>query len=222
MSAERAQRTREALLDAAEELFAERGFAGVSNREIVARAGANVAAIGYHFGSKRGLYVETVRRSCLRPEALAAWETLQEPPADAGAAAALLAAFLRQFAERILADEELACGTLLMLREAIRPSEALGDVVEGFTRPHEELLAGAVGRVAPDLSPEERRLAARSVLAQVLFHRLYRPFLVRHGAPNRYDPADVARVADHLVRFSLRGLGCSDELVERALASRAR
>lgn len=47
--------TRQRLLDAAEELFAEKGFEAVSLRELTAAAEANVASVNYHFGGKEGL-----------------------------------------------------------------------------------------------------------------------------------------------------------------------
>ncbi|MET8867050.1 helix-turn-helix domain-containing protein [Nonomuraea sp. NPDC004580] len=59
----RARDTREALLDTAERLFAERGVGEVSNRQISEAAGqANNFAVGYHFGSKAGLVQAIVRR----------------------------------------------------------------------------------------------------------------------------------------------------------------
>lgn len=50
------QDTRERLLKIAARLFADKGFAGASVRQIVQEAGANISAIRYHFGDKRGLY----------------------------------------------------------------------------------------------------------------------------------------------------------------------
>src|SRR5215470_7799735 len=47
--------TRESLMDAAESLFAERGIQAASLRAITEQAGANLAAVHYHFGSKQGL-----------------------------------------------------------------------------------------------------------------------------------------------------------------------
>ena len=51
-------RTRALILDAAEQLYAERGFADVTLRDIVAAAGVNLAAVNYHFGSKDELIAE--------------------------------------------------------------------------------------------------------------------------------------------------------------------
>jgi AcrR family transcriptional regulator len=51
-------RTRAAILDAAERLYADRGFSDVTLRDIVAAAGVNLAAVNYHFGSKDELIAE--------------------------------------------------------------------------------------------------------------------------------------------------------------------
>jgi AcrR family transcriptional regulator len=53
--------TREALLAAGSELFAERGYDGVPVAAIAHKAGVNKAMISYHFGGKRQLYLTIVR-----------------------------------------------------------------------------------------------------------------------------------------------------------------
>ncbi|MGH8110547.1 MAG: TetR/AcrR family transcriptional regulator [Rhodanobacteraceae bacterium] len=54
--------TRQRILGAAEALFAERGFAGASLRQVTAAAKVNLAAVNYHFGSKDNLIEELFRR----------------------------------------------------------------------------------------------------------------------------------------------------------------
>lgn len=53
-------RTRQRLLDAAREVFSEFGYNGASVRQIVSRAGTNVASVNYHFGGKDALYKEVL------------------------------------------------------------------------------------------------------------------------------------------------------------------
>lgn len=55
--------TRERILEAASEMFAERGVEAVSLRELTLRAGVNLAAVNYHFGSKEGVLAEVFARS---------------------------------------------------------------------------------------------------------------------------------------------------------------
>lgn len=218
----RTEKTRQALLDAAESLFAERGFSGVGSRELVAAAGVNVAAIGYHFGSKRGLYLETVRRAILRPEVQDGWRALSGDGATRLDAARALVAFVRALIEKLLSDPELSACTRLMLREAMQPSDALPDVVECFVRPHEELLVATLRRIAPDLGPSAARLAARSVMGQIFHHHLFRPFFDQLQRGARPGASRIRAIADHVSRFSLRGLGCSESLIERAMRPRSK
>src|SRR2546430_15599341 len=81
--------TRTRILDAAEELFMLHGFEGTSMRILTAKAGVNLAAVNYHFGSKDAL-IEAVFRRRLDPmnvarigelDKLAAAESA--PPPDA-------------------------------------------------------------------------------------------------------------------------------------------
>ncbi len=54
--------TKEALLDTAERLFAARGVAATSVRDITAEAAANLGAVNYHFGTKQELVAAVLRR----------------------------------------------------------------------------------------------------------------------------------------------------------------
>ncbi len=54
--------TKDRILGAAEELFAQHGFAGTSLRQVTGRADVNIAAVNYHFGSKENLVNEVFRR----------------------------------------------------------------------------------------------------------------------------------------------------------------
>jgi AcrR family transcriptional regulator len=55
-------RTKSAILNAAERLFASYGFEGASLRTITAEAGANLGAVNYHFQTKGGLILEVLKR----------------------------------------------------------------------------------------------------------------------------------------------------------------
>ncbi|PKO56955.1 MAG: TetR family transcriptional regulator, partial [Betaproteobacteria bacterium HGW-Betaproteobacteria-21] len=74
-----APETRDRILDAAEGLFVEHGFEATSMRMITSRAGANIAAVNYHFGTKDALIQEVFGRRLteLNRQRLAALDRLQ-------------------------------------------------------------------------------------------------------------------------------------------------
>lgn len=76
----RSQVTRDRILDAAEKLFAERGFYGVSIRDVTGAVDVDVALVAYHFGNKQGL-LEAVflrRAADLNDERLARLDAVLE------------------------------------------------------------------------------------------------------------------------------------------------
>jgi AcrR family transcriptional regulator len=72
--------TRQKILDTAERLFAQKGYAATSIRQIIAKAGVNLAAIHYHFGTKEDLLDELVARKAgpVNTERLALLEAAKE------------------------------------------------------------------------------------------------------------------------------------------------
>jgi AcrR family transcriptional regulator len=74
-----AQRSREKILDAAEQLFAERGYEATSLQLVGTAAGVSRATPGYFFGSKEGLYRAVFNRAFVRVDAI-----LHEAYAQAG------------------------------------------------------------------------------------------------------------------------------------------
>ena len=112
--------TREQILDAAWELFAERGFEDVSVRDVTTAAGVNLASVSYHFGGKEGLIQETVKR-CMNPinqyrlrllgEALEKHGTLEKVP---------LETLMRCFMRPVVLPEECDVRAGLMLRLVAR------------------------------------------------------------------------------------------------------
>lgn len=79
-----AEATRERILDAAEKLFAKRGFEGVTVRQIMSLAGADVALAYYHFKSKRDLFDAVLLRRArtLNELRLAALEDVEKRHPD--------------------------------------------------------------------------------------------------------------------------------------------
>ena len=185
--------TRQRLLDAAERLFAKRGFAGTSVREITDAAGANLGAVNYHFRSKENLYAEVfTRRAAL----------LREPVVAAASEAASVARTspeqaLRRLGRAFLApyEDRDASQSLLWLfaREAIERCLPAGLFVREFLVPTIEAITGIVRQARSDLPEATARACAHSFFAQLMH--------IVKGAGTAATPVD--QQLDHAVRFTL-------------------
>lgn len=196
--------TRERLIRAAGELFAERGFRGAGVRDICTRAHANVAAVKYHFGGKQELYREVLLGSHLELRDREPVPRLEDSP---GAEAALRAWI--GFALRLLVLRRRAHSYAgqLIARELQEPTEALTDLVHEVMRPVrrelERILAALLG------AADSRRLRGRLanfVLGLCAFHEFGRPVLERFGHPPPRNEKEVDRLADELTAFVLGGV----------------
>lgn len=205
---EKNEDTKDRILEAAEEVFAQRGFRAATVREICNRAGAHVGAINYHFRNKEELYATTLMYSYRR--------SLKNYPPDFGlskdaAPKDKLRAFIHSFLLRTLAESPFSLHAKLLIQEAANPSAALNKLVESSVRPLYKYLATIVRELMygeKTLDREENReifLVAMSIIGQCLQYHINRNF-VAALRPQDFDPSQIEQIADHITRFSLGGI----------------
>jgi TetR/AcrR family transcriptional regulator, regulator of cefoperazone and chloramphenicol sensitivity len=174
-------------------------------REICNRAGANVAAINYHFGDKETLYVEVLRYAHGRalekyPLLLDIGET--EPPEKK------LQAFVQSLLSRIFDKGPTSWHGRLMSREMMEPTAALDSLIEERIRPMSSVLWKVISEILGCPSTDERVLrCAFSVVSQCVFYNHCRPAvgkLFPQLLPQ--DQAGIEDLAKHITRFSLAAM----------------
>jgi AcrR family transcriptional regulator len=193
--------TRARLLEAAGEVFAQRGFREATVREICKKAGANIAAVNYYFQGKEGLYAHVVEyaQSCMRSAYPLAIERDAPPEAR-------LRQFIGMFLWRVLDDARPAWHTKLMSREMVEPTAALDQVVASTIRPTFTALSSILAELLPQASSDQLRLAAASIIGQCLMHRHCRPVLDRLFPGQAYGEKEMTLLTEHVTAFSLAGL----------------
>lgn len=195
--------TRERLLEAAGEEFAEKGFRRATIRDICRRAGSNVAAVNYHFGDKESLYAEVLRYAHQCADA-------GVRPADVGLTGTpeeRLREFVRVFISRIFNEGRPAWHARLMAQEVLEPTAALDELVEQAIRPQHNRLAQIVGDlVGPAIAEKEVRWCVISIVAQCLHFHHARPVITRLYPDQGFEPADIEAIAEHVARFSVAAL----------------
>jgi TetR/AcrR family transcriptional regulator, regulator of cefoperazone and chloramphenicol sensitivity len=184
--------TRERILEAGADVFAEKGFRDATVREIVARAAVNLAAVNYHFRDKEGLYAEVLEREMRAVHS-------RHPIDGASTPQRRLRAFVEGLLRRVT-DRGSRAGRL-MSREMIEPTAALDLLAERVIRPIYAQLVGLVREIRR-MSTPQAELAAKSVLGQILFYKHCAP--VVECLDGRLPRLDV--LAEHIVRFSLGGI----------------
>jgi TetR/AcrR family transcriptional regulator, regulator of cefoperazone and chloramphenicol sensitivity len=202
-----AQETRQRLLAAAAEVFAEKGFWEGSHAEICRRARINTAAVNYHFGGKEKLYVEAWRH------ALA--ESLRAHPPDGGVgpeapAAQRLRGRILAFMQR-LADpnnHEIE----IMHREMANPTGLLTEIVPSALEPERQAFRSIVRELLGNEASEQQVTFCEMSLMGQCFGPMLHLRQTRLGSNLPRPPGPplafgVEELAEHVIRFSLGGIG---------------
>ena len=196
--------TRNQLLEAASGVFAEVGFRDATVREICRRAGANIAAVNYHFGDKAALYVEVLRYS--QQKAVEKFPPLLDVSPEAEPEKKLHA-FVLSLLLRVLDQGPTAWHGKLMSRKMIEPTAALDSLIDERIRPMAEQLQKIVAEILDcPLNDERVRLCSISVVSQCTFYHHCQPVVRRLFPKQTFDPAGMARLAEHITRFSLAAM----------------
>jgi AcrR family transcriptional regulator len=191
--------TRQKIMDAAGEIFANQGFQAATVREICARAGANVAAVNYHFGDKAGLYVEVLRMSTCAVQELDARAMVANLAPEAA-----LRAMIFGMCRRMLAGERPSWAFRLMAHEMARPTPALETVIAEVITPSYQRMRGILGAMLY-LPPEHdtTRMCAHSIIAQIIHYVSSRPVISKVWPELQMTPEQVNMLAEHIASFSI-------------------
>lgn len=195
------------ILDAAARIFGEKGFKEASIREICTAAGANVAAINYHFGNKRRLYEMVLdnlmgERYAKYPPDLGV--APDRPPEDR------LFAFVRAFLLRMLGegdDPHRLALVKLMSREIVDPSPALDLLADRYVTP-QKMAIGAIllELLGPYATPERMERCGLSIVGQCFYEVFAGSLIARMGMSRALDNEEIERLAQHITLFSLGGI----------------
>jgi TetR/AcrR family transcriptional regulator, regulator of cefoperazone and chloramphenicol sensitivity len=207
--------TKARLLESAGEEFAQKGFELARVRSICDRAGANLAAINYHFGDKEQLYVEVLReahRCGLDP--------LNERFDEAASPAERLRIFIHRFLDHVLAmNRPEDWQQRLMLREMLSPTGFSEVLIREVIRPRFEFMKGLMCEVCPEA--DDRRLNALvfSVIGQCLHYKMARRVTERLVGEEAYRALDLDYLTDHITAFCLAALGIGPTLNQAGVPS---
>jgi len=151
--------TRTRILDAAEELFMQHGFEGTSMRQLTSKAGVNLAAVNYHFGSKDAL-IEAVFRRRLDPmnvERIAALERIErEAEGRALTSESIIRAFIGT-GLRMIEDSRGGGRTFIRLlgRTYTDPAKPIRALIGQLYAPAMARFKAAFERALPQMPAEE-------------------------------------------------------------------
>lgn len=201
--------TKQALLRAAIKVFAVKGYAATTVREICQVAQANVAAVNYHYRDKESLYAAVLDYMFAHSK-----EHGQgvESPAPGSPAKDRLFALIKRSLYEIYGyheGEEDDCAELssIFLLEMAQPSKNLDGLVEKYIRPDVSdlysLVAEIMGREPSDPLVKD---AAACIMGQVMFYTVSWPIITRLDPSSPAQFRELDHWADIIIRFSLAGL----------------
>ena len=204
------------ILDTAEKLFAQNGYHAISVRQITTEAECNLAAVNYHFGNKRNLYLEVFRSRWI-PRAQRLHESFVENLAkkDVSSMRDVLHALAKAFIEGPLTDDERERHHQLMARELAKPIGALEIVAGEIQQPFFEELSDLLGQFLPEAQGEpDLTLNLLSIFSMLLFFNFARELVAYHTGC-KYDQTFKERLVEHITDFCTLGIGMGQKEVGR-------
>src|SRR5205814_4008709 len=200
-------RTRTAILAAAERLYADRGFGDVTLRDIVAAADVNLAAVNYHFGSKDELIAElfVTRSLALNRERLSELRAAEEVRGGRAPIEAVLRALVGPTLRGCLGpNNERSTAARFMIRASIESVPPIRRI-KNREIDHLRKFASAMRRSLPDCSEVDLYWGLHFALA--LAHQTIRDSeRLSKLSEGLCDLNDVGGIIERIVAVSVMAL----------------
>jgi len=196
---------RDRLLEVAEAAFFSNGYDATSIRALTEAAGVNLALVNYHFGGKRNLYLEALKRGFRKIaeekcNSMSRIIASQQPPD--------IRTILTACVDMYLGSDETVTYMQNFLRLIARQVAEDNDALELLSRelimPTHQLIKDAICKIYPEMRPEEVSFHISSVIGQT-FHYIRSPetYNLLAGIAEHVNLRET--IAQHIIDFSLRG-----------------
>jgi AcrR family transcriptional regulator len=196
--------TRQSIMKAAVNLFAEHGYEGASVRAIVTKARVNQAAINYHFKGKDGLYLEVLKAAF---EGYTKFDGFDPERLKELSREEALRAFVHQQLRPLLARDEMSRYIRIFAWENVRPSKMLRKLITGEATPFLARAADLVRRFLPaGASEQDAMCAAIWLMGQCSIFVRNREQFAQAPFNLKPDEAFVDRLTDFVSSLALAGL----------------
>ncbi|MDD2335269.1 MAG: CerR family C-terminal domain-containing protein [Geobacteraceae bacterium] len=203
MSRKRSTVTKEKILSAAGDVFVEKGFRDATIADICKRAGANISAVNYYFGSKEALYQEAWRHDFA--------ESVRAYPQDGGIsdnapAEERLRGQLKALIERI--SDENNKEFFIAQMEIVNPTGLLEEVIRSALDPQRDKTLTIVRDLLGPKATEQNVSFCETCIFSMCIHPLLMQ-RVRRNTENVGTPIisdDQGTFAEHVVKFALAGI----------------
>jgi AcrR family transcriptional regulator len=203
MARKRSGDTREKLLEASSELFAQQGYRSTTVAEICSRAGANISAVNYYFGSKERLYQEAWRHSFA--------DSIRRHPQDGGVSEAAPAKVrlwgqVKALLERV--TDERNRDFFISQLELVDSTGLLEEVMSAEIIPLRQHTLAVVRELLGPAASEGQVLFCETSIISLCLH----PMLLQRVRPRGpgdslpHPTDDTLEFARHVVRFALAGM----------------
>ena len=201
-----AEEAQERLLNAAEELFARKGFDGTSIRELATGANCNIAAVNYYFGDKKELYEELFRRRLreMRESRLDTIKTVMtgnKKPTLEKLFHAYSVDFLKPFADSHQSQRFMQ----LFFREMAESRLPKNMFLDELAAPSLTAMEEAIAVICPNVSKHDALMCVLSLTGQ-LVHIMQAKVLFEGAQGHSLASINIDESIDHIVKFSAAGI----------------
>jgi AcrR family transcriptional regulator len=208
--------TRQKILLTAGPIFARKGFAQTTVREICELAGTNLASINYYFGDKEKLYIEVLM---LAQELQVQQNPLPDFEPDTSAEEKLHL-LIGTLLNRIVAMQTEPWQVRLILREVLQPTSASKGLMDTYFRPYFEAILSVVDELFGYPVPMDvRQQIGVSIIGQCMIYRTSAEMMSQMLTPSEISHFSIDALTKHITEFSLSAIaGMRDKATEQPLS----
>jgi AcrR family transcriptional regulator len=214
----RGAESRERQIVVAAELFASRGFNGVSVRDVAAAADVNVAAISYHFGGKQGLYQAALERLMeeMAPVGRPVIEHInglfEDGPPDKLVLRESMEFVVRHILSTMLSGDLPQWVTQTVLREFQQPTPDYRPMLDERVLPlHQAIRRLVAAALDIDSTTPNAILSSHAVMGQIMVFAATRGVILEELAWNDFSDGRLEQVIEAASAGVLRAIGLQIE-----------